>query len=335
MSAGLTLRHAAEYAGLRAFAGLMHAFSPEQNLRTASTVGRAFHRLNPKRGRRANEHLELAFPDAPVEFRERLAEASIENMFRLFMVESVVMPQVLNVRSWPRHVRFGSIERAMDLLLSKRPALLVTGHCGNWELLGFVLALLGFPMTAIARPLDNPYINRWLLEMRESRGLKVLTKWGATDEVQKLVEQGGRIGFIADQNAGDDGIFVPFFGRLASAYKSIGLLAMRHRVPIVVGAALREGEGFHYRLETVDLFGPEEWESHPDPLFYITARYTRGIETSVRMAPEQYLWIHRRWKSRPRWERSGRPMPDAYREKIRSLPWLDAAELDRLLSPTL
>lgn len=335
MSVRAEFRQAAEFVGLRTFAAFFHAFSAEQNLRTASTFGRLFHRLNPGRGHRADEHIAMAFPDASPERRAALAMASIENMFRLFMVESVVMPQMLNRRSWPRHVRFGSIGRAMDLLLSERPAILVTGHAGNWELLGFMLALLGFPMTAIARPLDNRHIDRWLLGMREARGLRVLTKWGATEEIQRLIDRGERVGFIADQNAGDDGLFVPFFGKLASAYKSVGLFAMRYRIPIIVGAALRDGEGFRYRLETVDLFEPDSWESQPDPLFYITARYTRAIEASVRMAPEQYLWIHRRWKSRPRFEREGRPMPQALQEKLRSLPWMTDAEFARLTSATL
>jgi len=325
-----TLTEFGQYAALRTFAAIFHAFSAEQNLRTAAAFGRLFHRMNPKRGRRADEHILMAFPDATPERRAAMAEASIENMFRLFMVESVIIPQMLNARSWPRHVGFGSIAPTMDLLLPHRPALLVTGHCGNWELLGFVLALLGFPMTALARPLDNRYIDRWLIGMREARGLRVVTKWGATDEIRRLIEAGGRVGFIADQNAGDDGMFVPFFGKLASAYKSIGLLAIHYRVPIIVGAALREGDGFRYRLETVDQFGPDDWESQPDPLFYITARYTRAIETSVRMAPDQYLWIHRRWKSRPRFEREGRPMPDSLRRRLEALPWMTAEELSRI-----
>lgn len=324
------LTERSQYVALRTFAGIVHAFSADQNLRTAAAVGRLFHRVNPGRASRADQHIEMAMPELSPERRAAIAEASLENMFRLFMVESVVMPQILNARSWPRHVRLGSIRRSMKLLLSDRPAILVTGHCGNWELLGFVLALLGFPTTAVARPLDNRFIDRWLLGIREARGLRVLTKWGATDEIRRLIDGGGRIGFIADQNAGDEGMFVPFFGKLASAYKSIGLLAMHHRVPIIVGAALREGEGFHYRMETIDIIEPEAWESQEDPLFYVTARYTRGLEQAVRLAPEQYLWIHRRWKSRPRFEREGRPMPDAFRAKLRALPWMTDAELARI-----
>lgn len=325
----------AQYAALRGFAAVFHAFSAEQGLRTASSLGRLFHRLNPKRGRRADEHIAMAFPEAPLEWRRAVAESSIENMFRLFMVESVIMPQALNARSWPQHVRFGRISEAMDILLSDRASILVTGHCGNWEMLGFTLAQLGFPMSAVARPLDNRYINHWLLGMREARGMRIITKWGATEEIQRLIERGERIGFIADQNAGDDGVFVPFFGKLASVYKSIALLAMHYRLPVIVGVALRDGVGFRYRLETVDIFGPDDWEPQPDPLFYITARYTRGIETAVRMAPEQYLWIHRRWKSRPRFEREGKPMPASMRRKLQELPWMTDAEFARITSGTL
>jgi len=325
---GEQIAHLGQYALVRTLVALVHAFSPEQNLRTASAVGRFFHRISPRRAGRADEHIAMALPHATPERRAAIAEASMENMFRIFMVESMLMPQLLNQHSCPRFISFGSLGQSLDLMLSERPAILVTGHCGNWELLGLVLAMLDFPVTALARPLDNPYLDRWLMRMRESRGLRVLTKWGATEQIQAIIESGGRIGFIADQNAGDDGIFVPFFGRLASAYKSIGLLAMRYRIPVVVGAAIREDHGMRYRLETVDLFEPESWESQPDPLFYITARYTRGIETAVRMAPEQYLWIHRRWKSRPRFERENRPFPAAMREKLRSLPWMSEADVE-------
>lgn len=324
------LTHLVQYAALRAFAGLFHAFSPEQNLRTAAAVGRLFHRWNPRRAGRAEEHLAAAYPESSASWRASVAEASLENMFRIFMVDSVIMPQMLNRRSCLRHVAFGEIGPDFDLLLSDRPVILVTGHCGNWEVLGLVLALLDFRMAALARPLDNPWINDWLLGMRESSGLKVLTKWGATTELQRLIDTGSRIGFIADQNAGDDGLFVPFFGRLASAYKSIGLLAIRYRVPIMVGAALRCGESLRYRLEIFDVIDPSDWERSDDPLFYVTARYTRGLELAVRSAPEQYLWIHRRWKSRPRFEREGRPFPEPLRGKLESLPWMNDAELRRI-----
>ena len=140
-----------------------------------------------------------------------------------------------------------------------------------------------------------------------------------------------QLGFIADQNAGEQGLFVPFFGRLASSYKSIGLLAMRHDVPIITGHARRLGPRLEYELSCTDAIMPQDWADQPDPLFYITARYNRAIEQMIRRAPEQYLWVHRRWKSRPRNERLGKPLSARMIAKLEQLPWMTTDELDLIV----
>ena len=83
-------------------------------------------------------------------------------------------------------------------------------------------------------------------------------------------------------------------------------------------------------MEVTDVIRPADWADAPDPLFYLTARYRRAIEKMVCAAPEQYLWMHRIWKSRPRHERLGRPVPDALREKLRCLPWMDEEAVERI-----
>jgi KDO2-lipid IV(A) lauroyltransferase len=108
---------------------------------------------------------------------------------------------------------------------------------------------------------------------------------------------------------------------------------MRYDTPIVAGCARRIGDAFRYELECSDIIMPEEWRDQPDPLFYITARFNRAIEQMIRRAPEQYLWVHRRWKSRPPHERAGKPMPQRLTEKLRQLPWMTDDELDRLSRP--
>ena len=323
----------AQYAALRGLFGLFHLFGVNQNMRTAAAVGSAYYRLGARHRRRAIGHISRSFPNLSAPEVESIAQRSVESLFQMFMVESVAIPRLLTPSAWPQYVGTGSVQGPLKLLLEDRPVLMVTGHCGNWELLGFVLALLKFRISALARPLDNPWLDRWIRSVREARGLEILTKWGATTEVQRLIEQRGRVGFIADQNAGDDGLFVPFFGRLASSYKSIGLLAMRYEAPIIAGCARRIGDRFQYELESGDIILPEEWRDQPDPLFYITARFNRAIETMIRRAPEQYLWVHRRWKSRPPHERAGKPMPDRLRAKLRELPWMTDEEMDRLASP--
>lgn len=335
MGVSASLQGWVPYAAVRLAASALHLFGIRQNLRTAAAFGEAFARMGPRRIERAVTHVRWAFPDLAEPRARELAMESVRHMFRLFLVDSVAAPQVLNRSGWPSHVSLADLRPTMRLLVQGRPALFVTGHMGNWEFLGLALSMLGFRMSALARPLDNPHLNEWLLGMRQRRGLEVLTKWGATNEVQRVIESGGRVGFIADQNAGDDGLFVPFFGRMASSYKSIGLLALRYRLPIVVGAAIREGDDLRYRVLTTDVIEPDECERAEDPLFYATARFNRAIEASVRIDPGQYLWIHRRWKSRPPWEREGRPMPDRVRRKLRSLPWLDDAQVDSIAAATV
>ena len=317
-----------QYLAVRAVTGFIQCFDVNQNLETAGLVGSIFGTLTPRRCDRAADNIRASFPDWPEERIQKTAFESIRHMFQLFMVESMISPRLISPSSWSKYVRVGDVSGLLDLLLRGEPAIFVTGHCGNWELLGCVLASIGYPLVALARPLDNSLINDWLLGIREARGMTIVTKWGATPILQDTLRSGGRLGFIADQNAGDQGLFVPFFGRFASAYKSIGLLAMRYNVPIVAGAAKRMGDRFQYQLHFADLIRPQDWADQPDPLFYITARYTRAIETMVRNAPDQYLWIHRRWKSRPKFIRDGHAMPSRLVQKIEQLPWMTQAERD-------
>jgi KDO2-lipid IV(A) lauroyltransferase len=221
----------------------------------------------------------------------------------------------------------------MKHITSDKPCLFVTGHIGNWEILGYALALIGFQMTALARPLDNRYLNDWLLGVRQRTGLKVITKWGATDEIQKVIESGGKVGFIADQNAGPDGLFVPFFSRLASTYKSIPLLALRYEIPIVCGYARRVDGAFRYEVRVTDVIEPADWKDVDDQLLYVGARFNRAIEWMVRESPDQYLWVHRRWNSRPKHEREGEPMPARLEKKLAALPWMTPALLAELAKP--
>src|SRR5690606_12694079 len=145
------------------------------------------------------------------------------------------------------------------------PCILVTGHCGNWEVIGYALGLLGFRVHALYRPLDMRAADRWIREVRSARGLYLLDKFGAMRQTPGIMARGEMLGFVADQNAGGRGMCVPFFDRLASPYKSIGLLAMQHRAPIVCGQALRIGahgpdipeairdQAFRYRIHVEDI----------------------------------------------------------------------------------
>src|SRR5690606_20892059 len=102
---------------------------------------------------------------------------------------------------------------------------------------------------------------------------------------------------------------------------------------VICGYAHRVAPGYQFELGVEDIIHPEDWQHRHDPLFYITARYSRAMEMMIRRRPEQYLWMHRRWKSRPRHERQGKPMPKALRRNLEDLPWMNQAQLEQLLHP--
>ena len=289
-----------QYVAIRTAIFFFHMFPVDLNLRTAQLLGSVWWHVSPKHRNRTREHLDLAYGASlsPTAL-DRLALRTMQHQV-MWIVEMMFTPRLINEWTWAKYVRVKDFGEALRVLLEGRGAILVTGHYGNWELTGHLLALYGFEVMAIMRPLDNVYLNRYLVRTRRAAGLHLLEKKGAMDSAEEILRRGGALGFIADQDAGRKGLFVPFFGREASTYKSIGLLAMAAAVPIIVGYARRTGDRFHYELGVQRIIHPHEWRDREDPLRWITREYTSAIEELVRAEPGQYLWLHRRWKSRPR-----------------------------------
>jgi KDO2-lipid IV(A) lauroyltransferase len=297
-----------QYVGLRLAAMAMHSWPVSLNLAVARSLGDVMYRFDRRHRERALANLSRSFPGLPPRQHHAIARESMRQLFMLG-VEVIFTTRLVRLDTIGRHFDLGDLRESLSLLLKRDQGLIMlTGHYGNWEVLGYALATLGFETTSIARPLDNPHVNEFVLGVRERKGQRIIAKKGATEEVTAVLERHGAVGFIADQNAGPKGMFVDFFGRKASTYKSIGLLAMQYDVPVVVGYARRlPGQAFRFQLGTQDIIYPADWKSQDDPLRYITQRYTRAIEQMVRDDPGQYLWVHRRWKTRPK----GEP-PEAY-----------------------
>ena len=171
---------------------------------------------------------------------------------------------------------------------------MVAAHYSNFEIMGYMLGLFGFDVYSIARPLDNRFISKYLYDVRQRAGQNIIDKKGAAELMDRIASSGTTLCFIADQDAGRKGIFVDFFGRKASTYKSIGLLAISNNVPIGVGYSRRVGNRFFFEIGVNRIIFPEEW---------ITAEYTKAIERFVREDPSQYWWLHRRWRHRPKEEK--------------------------------
>ena len=290
------------YLGIRLFAMFVHMFSWQANYRAARWIGNLLYRFDHRHRRRALEHLRRSFPDWNEEQYRRIARASLRNLVYLGL-EVLFTTRLVTPGRWRRHIRLTNMAQTIRMLIEKRtPLIMITGHFGNWEVLGYTMGTLGFPSVAVARPLDNPYANEYMLGVRERAGQVILDKKGVTRVVDEVLKANGTLCFIADQDAGRKGVFVDFFGRKASTYKSIALLAMQYHTPIGVGYGRRLDEQYHFELGIQRMILPEEWAQKDDPLTWITQEYTTALEQVIRTAPEQYLWVHRRWKHRPKGE---------------------------------
>jgi KDO2-lipid IV(A) lauroyltransferase len=291
-----------QYLAVRAVEMLLQCFPIEDNLRAASLAGDILYLLDRRHRERALENLRASFPEAGEERVRQIARRSCEHLI-MVGAEALCMPRLMQFNRYLEYIDILPCLEAFQYIASGRPAILVTGHFGNWEMMGYSMAAMGFPPTAIARPLDNPYLHDHIFGLRQRTGMKILLKEGMTDEAMADLRRGRPLGVIADQDAGRRGFFVDFFGRKASAYKSIAYLAMEENIPIFVGGVYRVGPGFRYRIVMTDRIEPGEYQRGLDGALAITQRYTAGIEKAVRLAPEQYLWVHRRWKTRPPEER--------------------------------
>jgi KDO2-lipid IV(A) lauroyltransferase len=174
-----------------------------------------------------------------------------------------------------------------------------SGHLGNWELLGAAVArAMESPFTVAAVQQSNPYIDQFITGRRNAMGMQVAGSKAAMKLLLRALRNRQAVGLVADQNAGMDAVFVDFFGKIAATHPGPAQLALKFGAPLMVGAAIRTGPGkFKVYLQQVEI-------TADDTVASLTQKHVRVLEGFIRQHPEQYYWLHRRWKTRPPEERS-------------------------------
>ena len=308
------LRHLLEYLAFRSAVCFVEALSLRTCLRFADGLAMLLHRVLPRRWTRydvARENIRAAFG-------ARFDEAQIDqiilgmwrHLFRL-VAEMILLPRKLRLDNVVAAVSFRNKPDVVRALCSGRPVIVLSGHFGNWEMAATIFGLFGFRMGIVGREMDNPYLNDWFLRFRKHTGHRPISRNGGGGQMVSLLERGGSLAMLGDQDAGSSGLFVDFFGRPASTFKSIALLALECRALICVGYARRlEGETLpggwpRFELGCEEVIDVLEFDS-AEAVREITQRYTSALERVIRRAPEQYFWVHRRWKSVPRARRRRR-----------------------------
>jgi KDO2-lipid IV(A) lauroyltransferase len=291
----ITLAHRIEYALARTGISLLGVLPERLGYAAMAGVARIWLAFAPARRRLGRQHLELAYPGRFSRRQaHRLLARSTANAFQ----------NVLDMLHAARHLERGTIRERIELgaaldVLIDPPYLGVSMHLGSWEVGALAMAMLSGEAHAIGRVPKNPLIARYLRQCRERIGLVLHDRRGGIRPTARALAE-GKVGLqVIDQNQRKRGVFAPMFGRIASCERAAATLAVRRGYPIVPGVAFRVGSAFRFRLVLLEPFVPQRGGDPEEDVHRAVVAINERAEQMVRMAPEQYLWVHDRYRTRP------------------------------------
>jgi len=289
-----TTMHRLEYAAVATAVGTSRLLPRPMVTRMAEMTGALGYRIGVRRNVVAS-NLRIAFPDRPDAWRADLARESYTHLTRETIATLLCAPG-----GQPAVLEQAVLEGGdllSDALDTNRGVILLAGHLGNWELGAATIASSGFPFDAVARRQNNPLFNRAILEARARFGVNCIDRGDATRRSLESLRANRVLTLVADQDARDRGVFVPFFGRPASTPRGPAVFALRTGAPIFLMVPLRRPDDrLHVRVQPLPF---EPTRNAEADMYEITALYVRELEAHIRTAPGQYLWHHRRWKTEP------------------------------------
>ena len=250
-----------------------------------------------------DDNLRHAFPELSANERREVARQMWEHLI-LMGIEIVQAPRKIHDTNWRDYITLINSDQIIRACFDDRPVVMICGHYGNFELSGYVLALLGFPSFTVARQLDNPYLDRFINEFRARTGQYILSKKGSAHDVGRVLAGGATLALLGDQFAGRKGCWVEFFGRPVSSHKAVALFSLGGDAPAMFCFARRSGGPMRHVMGTDGMLDPRTMPADMRTVPAVTQWYTSQLERTIRVAPAQYWWLHRRWRDvRPRKKR--------------------------------
>jgi len=282
---------------------IVQSISLERCDRTCRVLARLFSTCIPVRQNLIQENLKLIFPNWTEQQTKTVQEGMWHHLL-LMACEVAQAPRKVHRENWREHFVIPDRRCMVQVVLDKRPCVLVSGHFGNFELAGFLTGLFGLPSTTIARPLDNGFLHDYITKYRSMGGQHFLPKEGSSPQVQKLLADGGNLALLADQHAGAKGCWVDFMGQPASCHKGLALFTLTSGAPMVVVGNARQGAPLQFKLFVLGVADPESGDENLGSVKSLTRWYNQRLEQIIHLFPEQYWWVHRRWRGQPPQRRS-------------------------------
>lgn len=285
-----------QYGAARLVFGLLRCLPNALANNLAQLFTRVLDKSVPKLRRVAHANLSFAYPEKNEQQRDDLIDGVFQTVARvLTSISRFPTVNKINVRDF---IHYEGLENYHAAKAKGRGILVATAHLGNWEFSAFTHAYMTEAMNVMVRPLDNPLLDRWVEKRRQSSGNTVIGKRDAARSVLRALKNNEAVGILIDQNsASAEGVFVNFFGKQACANSAFVKLAMRSGAAVIPGFALWSKEQQTYVLR----FYPEIPLS--GDVTADTASIHALFEQVIREYPDQWMWIHRRWKTRPEGER--------------------------------
>lgn len=290
------VRHFIEYQILIGLGFFIRGLSRPTILRLGRLVGDFIYYCVPVRKAIVLDHLEQAFPEKSVAEIKKIARGTYQNL-GMNVLEHLRIP-TLSDEEIRGVVDLADEEILVQALNRKRGVIIVGGHFGNWEYSSSALSANGYRFGVVVAKVSNKYIDNRINEHREKTGGVMIPKRSSTKAVIKMLRENGTVGMLIDQNQKRGGVFVDFFGRPCSTAKGPALLALKTGAAIIFFAAIRQPDTtIKVAFEPIDIdyqAGATEENIHD-----IIQRCTSRLEHYSRLYPDQWFWMHRRWKTRP------------------------------------
>ena len=305
----LWLRHFAEYLAVRVSLSLIQAVSIETCRSVCRVLAWLASNVVRLRAKVTDENLAHAFPELSPHKRRRLSRHMWEHLL-LMVCEIAHAPRKIHETNWRKFVAVHRKRELIQAFLSRRAKVVVTAHFGNFEIGGYIMGFWGFPTFTMARPLDNPYLDALVNRFRESMGQTIIPKDGTAEVADTLLGTGGTLVLVGDQHAGDKGVWIDFFGRPASCHKALALFTLLNKAPMLVTYVRRLGRPMWFEVGLAEQFDPAApGESDLGGVTELTQWYNDILEDEIRRAPDQYWWLHNRWRDAPAGKRRRKRKP--------------------------
>lgn len=288
-----------EYAVFMAIAGILRILPIFVAVRLGKLIAWAFCLASRRSGKFIEYQMRECFGARFTDEEYHKLVDKFYTHFGCFLAESVRM-KVLNKCNIDDFVEWGGFYKEVEDIIAKSGTgvFFVTGHIGNWEFTGAAGAVKGLLAGSIARPLDNQLINKKVTEYREQSGQEIWDKDGAVLKLLRAIKKKQSVGVLVDQDAGEQGLSVPFLGRPASTNVAIAEMSIRLGAPIIPTALVRvDGRPMKFKLVMGDVVIPSTNKKEPNEVYRVMEAVNAELSKIISSYPEQWLWIHKRWKT--------------------------------------